>query len=279
MAMGVEVPHELRGLWRREVITAPGFRDETTQVVWLQTGSWYADLRVPADRPSRPGADGFAAFGDDDLIACAKVQGFAGQLTVADGVCYWRRDLDYQPPSASPDEGRYSLDGDVMIEDGIHADYQEIWRRAPESTEPAGVFTREAEDGRAGLLVIGGRFLIEVVSRSGPASQAASLAEAVEAALAARDRKAAEVLLMTRIRFAERDQGGQWTTVLSSLPWLQGKPTWTPGAVRFDPDAGVLTTAFAAEPDRWRLIDAAASPGELLGWLGALEGSALGMTS
>lgn len=277
--MGAEVPDELRGLWRREVITAPGFRDETTQVVWLQTPSWYADLRVPADRPARLGADGFAAYSDAELIACAKVQGFAGQLRVADGVCYWRRDLDYQPPSASPDEGRYALDGEVMIEDGIHADYQEIWRRAPDSTEPAAVFRREAEDGRAGLLVIGGRFLIEIVSRFGPASQAASLTEAVEAALAAGDRRAAEALVSTRIRFAERDQGGRWTTVLSSLPWLEGAPTWKAGAVRFDADTGLLTTAFADEGDRWRLIDATAPAGELAGWLGALEGSALGITS
>jgi len=276
--MGVEVPHELRGLWRREVITAPGFRDESTQVVWLQTRNWYADLRVPADRPFRPGADGFAAYSDDELKAMAKVQGFAGELTVADGVCFWRRDLDYQPPSSSPDEGRYSLSGDVMVEDGIHADYQEIWRRAPESTDPAAVFRLEPEDGRSGLLVIAGRFMIEFVSRAGTASQAATLTEAVERALAAGDRQAAEELLSTRIRFAERDDGMQWTTTLSSLPWLQSKPTWNFGAVTFDGGAGVLTTAFGKGGDRWRLIDATAPLGEQMEWLGALEGSGLGMT-
>ncbi|MBV9512212.1 MAG: hypothetical protein JO303_18230, partial [Caulobacteraceae bacterium] len=88
------VPAEVMGLWRREVITAPGFRDETTQVVWLQTPRWYADLRVKADRPGPRAPDGFAAYPDEALIALAGVQGFAGVLTASDGLCLWRRDLD-----------------------------------------------------------------------------------------------------------------------------------------------------------------------------------------
>ena len=50
------VPPELTGLWRRELITTPHLSDSTTQVVWLQTSSWYVDLRVPEDTPA---ADGY----------------------------------------------------------------------------------------------------------------------------------------------------------------------------------------------------------------------------
>ena len=269
--MAGEVPYAVRGLWRREVITAPGFRDETTQVVWLQTQSWYADLRVAADRPVIPGAQSFAAYGDEDLKAMAKVQGFAGQLTVADGICYWRRDVDYQPPTDSPDEGRYSLSDDVLVEDGIHAEYQEIWRRAPDSLEPAAAFKLDGEDGRTGVLVIGGRFMIEFVSRAVAPPAAASLVEAVEAALAAGDRATAEDLLSTRIRFAERGADGRWLTRLSSLPWLQDQPVWVDGAAAFDGDS-LLT----AQADRWRLIDTSLPLDGLAPWLGARETSTLG---
>lgn len=276
--MAGEVPYEVRGLWRREVITAPGFRDETTQVVWLQTQSWYADLRVAADRPFRPGADSFAAYDDDELKAMAGVQGFAGQLTVADGVCFWRRDLDFQPPSSSPDEGRYSLSGEVLVEDGIHADYQEIWRRAPQSVEPAAAFRLETSGARSGILVVAGRFMIEFVSREGPAPQGANLAEAVEAALTKGDRATAEDLLSTRIRFAERGEDGRWITQLSSMPWLQDRPVWAAGAAVIDAGEGLLMAAVGAESDRWRLIEAAAPIQTLAVWLGAREPSALGVT-
>ncbi|MDR3509462.1 MAG: hypothetical protein P4L64_16350 [Caulobacteraceae bacterium] len=281
--MGVEVPYPVRGLWVREVITAPGFRDETTRVMWLQGPSWYADLRVAIDRPERAGAEGFAAYADDELVAMARVQGFAGQLRVEDGICYWRRDVDFQPPSPFPDEGRYSVTDDIMIEDGIHADYQEIWRRAPDSIAPAAAFQRLDEDGRAGLLVIAGGYMIEFVARAGERPEGESLAHVVEAALAAGDRARAEDLLSTCIRFAERGVDGAWITTLSSLPWLQGRPVWAPGAARFDAEAGLLTiglltSGLGSAPDRWRLLEASAPLGEILGWLGALEDSTLGVT-
>lgn len=276
--MGVEVPSDLRGLWRREVITAPGFRDETTQVIWLQGLSGYADLRIPADRPSRSGAEGFAPYGDNELKAMARVKGFAGQLTVDGDVCFWRRDMDFQPPTDSPDEGRYSISGDVLIEDGVHADYQEIWRRAPDSIEPAATFQRENEDGRLGLLVISGRYMIEFVSRAGPPPGDANLMEAVETALDKADRALAEDLLSTRIRFAEREGAGPWTTTLSSMPWLQGRPVWGAGAARLGAEAGVLVSGDATAPDRWRLIEATAPASEIMEWLGVLEDSTGGMT-
>jgi hypothetical protein len=261
------VPADHTGLWRREVITAPGYRDETTRVLWLQTRAWYADVRVPADRPP-PRGEGFGAYNDAELIALAGIQGFAGQLTAKDGICFWRRDLDHQPAGPLPDEARCGVEGEVMIEDGLHADYQEIWRREPDSQAPLSAFRLDGAD-RDGLLVIGGRHLIEFVGRPGPVPVGDSLAALVEAELAAGRRAAAEALLDTGVRYAVRDGEGAWVTRLSSQPWREGRRL----SVGFDTRTGQLETDGGV----WRLIDSAESLEALGAHLDArakIEGSA-----
>lgn len=215
------VPPELTGLWRREVITTPaGDRDETTQVLWLQSRSWYADIRLPADRPSRPDARSFADYADAELIGLAAMQGFAGELTAQDGICLWRRDLDFQPPSPDPDEAAYVIDGEVMIEDGIHSEYQEIWRREAGSTTPLSAW-RLAGD-RAGLLIVGGSHFLEILDRPAPLPAGDSLAAIVTEALTAGDRVAAESALSMRICYG-RIEAGAGRILLSTFPWLEGQ--------------------------------------------------------
>lgn len=235
--MAAHVPPDLTGLWRREVITTPaGYRDETTRVLWLQSRSWYADIRVKADRPSRPDATGFADYTDAELIGLAAMQGFAGELTAADGVCLWRRDLDFQPPSSEPDEATFAIDGEVMIEDGIHSDYQEIWRREADSTAPLAAYRLEGD--QAGLLILGGSHFLEILDRATPLPAGDSLAAIVTQALAAGDRAAAEAALSLRISYG-RFEAGAGQIALSTFPWLEGR-NW-----RFDDLA-------------WRLIDSSA---------------------
>jgi len=212
----------LAGLWRREVITTPsGERDETTRVLWLQSRSWYADIRIKADRPHRPEARGFGDYTEAELVALAETQGFAGELAAANGVCLWRRDLDFQPPAATPDEATYALDGDVMIEDGLHSDYQEIWRREADSTVPLAAYRLDGE--RAGLLVLGGSHFLEILDRPAPLPAGASLAAIVVQALAAGDRAAAEAALSMPISYG-RFEAGAGGIALSSFPWLEGRP-------------------------------------------------------
>ncbi|WP_421934439.1 hypothetical protein [Phenylobacterium sp.] len=228
------VPPALTGLWRREVITTPkGYRDETTRVLWLQTRSWYADIRVKADRPARPGATGFADYSDAELIQLAAVEGFAGELTATGDICLWRRDLDYQPPSGSPDEATFAVSGDVMIEDGIHSDYQEIWRREPGSASPLVAYRRT---GGAGLLVIAGGYFTEILDRATPLPKGESLAAIVSEALGAGRREAALAALSLRICHGRVAGAGRRVT-LSTYPWLEGQ------------DIG------GVDPAEWTLID------------------------
>jgi hypothetical protein len=254
------VPAELTGVWRRDIITTPaGHRDETTQVFWLQTRSWYADLRVRAERPSRPGATSFADYPDAELIQlAASTQGFAGQLSTTKDVCLWRRDVDYQPPSGEPDEATFAIKGEVMIEDGIHSAYQEIWARQPDSRSPLAAFrlTEDSEHpGRPGILVIAGSHFLEIVDRPGPAPRGESLKAIIAAALDEGRRDTAIAALSMRLAYG-RIEGGAWTVKLSSLPWLEGGDLFGGEAVSFDPASGALARTGADGRRVWSLIDA-----------------------
>ncbi len=156
--MSPSVPDRYRGVWSRTLLQTPGTRDERSFVRWLQTSYWHADLRIPpAARavPSRP-----------DLQ-----QGFCGLTTVEPQggaeVCAWHRQLDFQPPRATPDAGRIEFDGpDRLIETGIHADYLEVWERVDGSTGRYAVLESHGAD-RTRLL-IAGCFAMRVRARSTP---------------------------------------------------------------------------------------------------------------
>lgn len=249
------VPAPLRGLWdREEIFTPSGFRDTTTRVTWLQTRRVYADLRLPADRPSRPGARDFSAFSDEDLVSLARVQGFGGILTARDGICLWRRDLDFQPPGDTPDEARFEIEGDRMAELGIHADYTEIWRRAPDSVEP--LIALRWETGAGGLLVIAGDHFLEIQGRQTPLPAGECLAAIVARDLAEGRRDLAEDRLAMRIcqgRIA--GAGAPWRITGSSLPWLEGSSLFAGETPRFDAAAGVLERGAG---QLWRVEDSTA---------------------
>ena len=233
--MSAHVPPELTGLWRREVITTPaGYRDETTAVLWLQTRSWYADIRIEADRPKREGAAGFADYTDAELIQMAAVQGFAGELTATGNVCLWRRDLDYQPPNDTADEATFAVKDGVMIEDGIHSAYQEIWRQEAPGATPLAAYSLASE--AKGLLVIAGDYFLEIRDRATPLAPAESLTAYVTEALATGKRDAAIAALSMRICHG-KISGSARTVTLSSYPWLEGA------------DLGPV------DPAEWTLID------------------------
>ncbi len=242
-----DVPADLRGLWTRDQIFTPsGYRDATTRVLWLQTRRFYADIRVPADRPARPGATGFDAYADEELIALARMQGFAGVLTAADGVCLWRRDLDYQPPDPAPDEARFEIDGDRMDEYGIHADYTEIWRRAPGSGAPLIAWRRAGAPG--GLMVVVGDHFLEIEGRATPLPAGETLAAIVEADLATGRRDLAIERLDMRICYGRVAGGGApWRVELSTLPWLEGRGLFD------DEDARIEAGALIRDGKPWVL--------------------------
>lgn len=245
--MSAKVPVELTGVWRREEITAPGgYRDDTTRVFWVQADSWYGDIRLRIDIPRRDGATGFDDYADAELVELAETQGFAGQLTVTPKLCAWRRDVDYQPPGPVPDEGTWKIDGDILVEGGVHIEYEEIWRLEPGSRGLRAAF---AQDDSQGLLVLAGDHFLRIEGRRTPLPSGESLPALVKAALAAGDREGACALLDMPISYGRI--GDDWRIVLSTLPWREGRRLWS-SAPRYAPETGELVDDRGAV---WRQLE------------------------
>jgi hypothetical protein len=253
-------------VWRREVITTPaGHRDAETRVYWLQTRSWYGDIRIPATRPARADT-GFMAYGAEELFELAGMQGFAGRLTADETTCVWRRDLDFQPPASSPDEGTYELDGSTMIERGVHADYEEIWRLEPASRGLLLAFQLEAVSamGARGLLLIAGDHFLSIVERPTPLPPGENLKSVLTAALAQGGLRAAVALLDMPIAYGRIASGAvPWEVTLSTWPWLERRGFWEGAEVDFDPVAGVLRQTAQGRAKSWSLLDNSEPPGEI----------------
>jgi hypothetical protein len=108
------VPEWIRGVWQRTAIRAEdAAADRTSTVIWIQTPTLYADIRVPA-----PG----------ETSALAGEAGFAGWLDVDGQVCRWRRPIDLHPGPEGADQGAMFRDGELLVEVGLLANYHEEYR-------------------------------------------------------------------------------------------------------------------------------------------------------
>ena len=151
----LSVPDWACGVWRRAFGRYPGREDKATTVIWIQTPTLYADIRVAA-----PG----------DPSPHARDEGFAGWLDVTDQVFTWHRPVDLHPRPEGGDKGAMFLDGDVMIEVGLLANYMEEYHRIDPATScfaaSRGAFTttdgkvRFSADGPVEILVSAGPHVI-----------------------------------------------------------------------------------------------------------------------
>lgn len=207
------VPPEYIGLWRREGIEINGEWDTDTRVYWLQTGSLYADIRIPPDRPGFDGVSTLADCTPEQLRWLAGQEGFAGCLHVDGDTCRWERALDYQPPGL-PDIGRMRFDaGDALTEEGVLAEYREQWRRVDPG--PGRLAVMLSGD-RPGLLVAVGDWFLAAVGRKTPL-KGVSLRDAGANSL---NEHLDFELSLGRIRGG----GIPWEIVLSTLPYREGEP-------------------------------------------------------
>lgn len=208
---------DLQGHWRRKWIRAPGFEDETTRVHWMQCGALFADLRIPAERPDLTGVRCLADLDAPALRALMMAEGFAGAITVADSVCTWHRAINWHGTPDGVDAGRMSFDaaGD-LIEDGVHADYAELWQKMPETSGDA---WRVTGDGMRGVLISSAsEFLIGLGEPD--AAPTAPLIDALE-------RGAVPGALAAHFRgvyVLGRWEAGQGIATLSTNPLLEGNP-------------------------------------------------------
>lgn len=192
------VPPEWRGLWRRLALErADGTADTDSLVLWLQTDSWFVDLRIPADRHCK------AHFVTDH----ARQEGFAGRLHHAGNTARWERTVDFRP-LGQPDEGTLRRDRRMMTEYGLHDPYVEHWwLEADGETE-----TLVATD-KAVAVRVADHLMIAVERR--PAAPSERLLSAVRTA------DDLTPLLDCEISHAIREPGG-WRIAASTLPWREG---------------------------------------------------------
>lgn len=123
---------DLQGHWRRRWIKAPGFEDTTTRVHWLQAGDHYVDMRIPLDQPRPDSAHCLADLSDAALAQLSQAEGFAGSISVAESVCTWQREINWQGPPDGKDIGRlWWHEGGDLMEDGVETEYQEAWEKVP----------------------------------------------------------------------------------------------------------------------------------------------------
>lgn len=126
----MNVPAKYWGLWQRTLFATSGSMDRSSRVYWLQTSSWHADIRIPADRPDFTGATSLADCSGEQLSWLAQQQGFAGITVVTGDQCEWKRVIDFQPPSGKRDIASMQFaHPDKLLEYGIEDKYSEAWER------------------------------------------------------------------------------------------------------------------------------------------------------
>ncbi len=236
------LPAALQGVWRRSLLDGPGIAPDTqSTVLWLQTGLWHADLRLPPMRPDFSSVESLSGCTPDQHLWLSGQQGFAGITTLRSDmetlVCQWHRRIDFQPPRNERDIGTIEFDasGAVMEERGIDADYREIWQRLAGSQGETGGWRRLGA-GTASILLYAGSFFMLVRDRRAPLPEAGGTGSERLRDLLERHPGAEHAceLLDLEISFGNwhgADLGG--TVVHSTLPWREGTqvfldPRWGP---------------------------------------------------
>ena len=164
------VPATYLGVWRRSLLTTgSGHRDATTVVLWLQTQTLFADLRIPVPVPAE-GCSNFHNCTEEQMLQLAQQQGFAGVTNVSADICTWHRELDFQPKSGPPDVGRMVfVTNDFVTEDDPTGEnrYHEDWQRLEGSTGATWGYRLQAADqsDRIGFLLGAGSYFFFAADR------------------------------------------------------------------------------------------------------------------
>jgi hypothetical protein len=216
------VPEWLRGVWTREWIQEGKAQSNTLDVFYLQTPTYFADVRLPKDRPRFPNVKSFADLTDQQLRLLARQNGFTGLTTTSGPVATWNHDIQFQPSDGAPDRGRLQRIAPTrMHEHGLDGSYIESWRS---TTGGNGQFLviRVTHTGRLlrTLVVVGNQF-VYVRNRAKDLPAAASFEALFD--LTAASRAQIEEYLDCEFSVG-RVRGGSvpWEIQHSTLPWREG---------------------------------------------------------
>lgn len=248
------VPDPYLGVWRRTLLETASARDEHSQVWWLQTPRWHADLRLPAGRPDFSGVTRLAECNDVQLAWLATQQGFCGVTQVDGEQCTWHRQMDFQPANGNRDIGRMVFDGERVIETGVEADYREIWERLPPSRGSSAALELLVEDSesppRPTWLLVAGDCFFYVRGRAQPLPGATDLPSLISRAHPSRSQLVE--WLNVEISFGHRSGPAAWRIEYSTLPFREGQVVTRPGAIQ---RRGHQIAVEGNNERRWMILD------------------------
>jgi hypothetical protein len=220
---GAIVPDWLSGMWQREWIEEHGSRSSTLDVRYLQTPSFFGDVRIPRDRPNFKHASSFADLSDQDLHALAQQRGFAGRTTLVGTTATWHHQIDFQPPNGEEDVGRLDLlAARSMHEHALDDSYTESWKSGSNGDGRFLVVQVERDGRLQRLLLIVGDYFVFVRNRVRDLPKAASLDSLITSTHASRT----QVIDYLDCDFSfGRVRGGSiaWEIERSTLPWREGR--------------------------------------------------------
>jgi len=213
----------LWGVWTRDWIQKDKVKSNTVNVHYLQTPTYFSDIRIPKDRPRFAAAASFTDLSDGELRLLAKQSGFIGSTTMVGAVATWHHDMQYQPPDGTEDTGRLQrIAKGRMLEHGLDGSYTEAWRSVTDG-QGRYLVIRTARFGRLfrALVVVGDQF-VYARNRATELPRAVSFDALIESTHATREQI---VEYLDCELSAGRVRGGSvpWEIEQSTLPWREGR--------------------------------------------------------
>jgi hypothetical protein len=221
-AANTQAPTWLRRDWVRDWIEEGTKQSNTLDVHYIQTPTYFADIRFPKDRPSFAAARSFADLTDPQLRLLAAQNGSTGLTKMAGTVAMWHHDMDFQPSDGTADQGRLErIAPDSMHEHGLDGSYTEAWR-SPNDARGRFLVVRVEHSGRLvrSLIVVGNRF---IYARN--RTQDLPRARSFDALIASTNPTREQLVAYLDCEFSEgtvRGGAGPWAIEKSTLPWREG---------------------------------------------------------
>jgi len=217
-----QLPRWLWGEWTRDWIQRGKSRSSTVEVRYLQTPTYFADLRIPKARSMLAGAKSFADLTDPQLRLLASQNGLAGLTTLVGTVATWSDEIAFQPFDGTPDTSRLERRSPIaMHEVGLDGSFTESWRRVSAGSGNFLVVRVEHSGRLTRYLVVVGNHFVYVRNRSRDLPTASSLEALIEGTKATRE----QIVEYLDCEFSVgRIRGGSvpWEIRQSTLPWREG---------------------------------------------------------
>jgi hypothetical protein len=215
--MKIRVP---AGAWQRDWISRHGgARDRAVTVRYVQTPSVFGDVRIRGDRPALAGAASFADLSDEQLLALAKQNGFAGYTTIDGANATWHHEIDFQPSDGSADIGRIEPAGEgKMFEHALDDAYVESWSTLGGGRGPFLAVRVARGDQVDQLLAVAGDHFVYARARATALPAADSITDLIAKTHATRE----SIIGFLDCEISYGSTRG-WRIVHSTLPWHEGK--------------------------------------------------------